>query len=96
MAKFLRKIYLISNIKYNLLLIKNNPTHLSEFLNFLNSPIIHKFTNPCDNQIIEEKQNPRLPLFKILYFIFFKNIDFGLNKKKKRAYKKKNPAKINY
>lgn len=83
-AKFLRKLYLISKVKYNILIIKKNPVYLIEFLTLLNSPIIHKFINPFGDKIIEEKKNQK-PSFKILYFIFFKNQTFVFNKQRKKG-----------
>lgn len=84
MAKFLRKLYIITKVKYNVLIIKKNPVYFLEFLSFLNSPIVHKFSNPFNDKIIEEKTN-YFSSFKILYFIFFKNQNFSFNKQKKKG-----------
>lgn len=94
MAKFLRKLIYITKIKYLFFFIRNNPLHLSDFLFFLNTPIIHKYINPENGQIIEEK-NANSPVFKITNFVFFKNIDFTLNKiRKKGRIKRKITRKI--
>nr|ASY95693.1 hypothetical protein [Paraurostyla sp.] len=77
MSKYLRKVYIVSKIKNQIILIKNNPIFL-----FLNLPIIHKFYDPLKKEIINEKKKPQFNT-KTLYFIFFKNQDYCFNKKKK-------------
>jgi hypothetical protein len=84
MAKFLRKINLLIKFKFILIIVKKIPLNLMEFLTFLNSQIIHKFQNPYGDNLIEEKINDS-PLFRIINFIFTKNIDFSNNKKKKKG-----------
>lgn len=84
MSKFIRKLFIISKIKNIILIIKKNPVFLIEILSLLNLPIAHKFTNPIDKKIIEEKNENKI-LIKILYFIFLKNIDFSLNKGPQRG-----------
>lgn len=83
-ARYLRKLYLLVHFKYSIFFIKNTPSHLSEIINILNTPIIHKFANPFSEKIMEEgllKKN----IFNINYFIFFKNIDFSSNKIRKKG-----------
>lgn len=84
MAKYMRKLFLISHIKTTSLIIKKTPVFLIEIINLLNSPIAHKFIDPVDNKIIEEDENDAL-LIKFSYFIFLQSIDFSLNKGKKRG-----------
>lgn len=84
MAKYMRKLFLISHIKNTSLIIKKTPVFLIEIINLLNSPIAHKFIDPVDNKIIEEDENDSL-LIKFSYFIFLQSIDFSLNKGKKRG-----------
>lgn len=84
MAKFIRKIFLISKIKNTILIIKKNPLFLLEMLNFFNSPIIHKFINPIENKIVEES-NDNFLWIKFLYFIFLENKNFSLNKLPKKG-----------
>lgn len=79
MAKYIRKIFLISNIKNTILVIKRNPTFLMEIINFFNSPISHKFIDPINNRIVEENDNNFIWI-KFLYFIFFENKNFSKNK----------------
>lgn len=83
-AKYLRKIFLLSRVSNLFLIVKNNPTFLLEILSFLNSPIIHKFADPIAHKIIEEK-NTDICLLKFLSFIFLKNVNFSNNKVKKKG-----------
>jgi hypothetical protein len=57
MAKCIRKIFLLSKITTAILIIKKTPSFLVEILNFINSPILHKFENPFDKSTVEEKFN---------------------------------------
>lgn len=83
-AKYLRKIFLMSRIRNTVLIAKNNPVFLLELLSFLNLPIAHKFQDPLTDETIEEKK-PIVPLIKFLYFIFLENVDFSKNKIKKKG-----------
>lgn len=56
-AKYLRKIFIMTRLKNIVLISKNTPSSLVDFLVFLNTPIVHKFQDPLTNDIIEEKQN---------------------------------------
>jgi hypothetical protein len=84
-ARYLRKLYLFIKIKYSIFHIKKTPAMLVEFLSSLNSPIIHKFSDPFTNKIIEEKPLLSKPLINVVYFIFSKNIDFSSNKIRKKG-----------
>lgn len=84
-ARYLRKLYIFSKIKYSIFFVKKLPVGFLEFLSSLNTPIIHKFNDPFTNKLVEENPNPNRPLINILYFIFFKNIDFSSNKIKKKG-----------
>ena len=84
MARYLRKIYLLSKISQTIFIIKNTPIFLPEMLNFLNSPIAHKFTDPVTQKTIDEEKTLK-PVIKALYFIFSKNKDFSKNKIKKKG-----------
>jgi len=55
-----------------------------EILNFLNSPIAHKFIDPIENKIIEES-NDNFLWIKFIYFIFLENKDFSNNKKPQKG-----------
>ena len=55
MSKYVRKLFLISNIQNTVLIIKRNPINLLEIVNLFNTPIVHKFLNPVDRKIKEEK-----------------------------------------
>lgn len=60
MAKYIRKLFLISKIKNTILIIKKTPVYLLEMLKLINSPIAHKFVNPFDKIIIEELEESPL------------------------------------
>lgn len=79
MAKYIRKIFLISRIKNTILIVKKNPVFLMEIINLFNSPIAHKFIDPVENRTIEETNNNFIWI-KFLYFIFLENKNFSNNK----------------
>ena len=79
MAKYLRKLFIISKITNIVMLIKKTPLFINELVNFLNLPIAHKFLNPIDQKVIDESSNKKLTI-KFLYFIFSENKNFSKNK----------------
>lgn len=79
MAKYIRKIFLISKIKNIILVIKKIPVFINEIINFFNTPIAHKFLNPIDGKNIEESET-NYTQFKFLYFLFIENKNFSKNK----------------
>lgn len=79
MAKYIRKIFLITKIKNTILILKRTPVFLMEIINLFNSPIAHKFINPIENKNIEESNNNFLWI-KFLYFIFIENKNYSKNK----------------
>lgn len=79
MAKYLRKLFIISKITNIVMLIKKTPLFVNELVNFLNLPIAHKFLNPIDQKVIDESSNKKLTI-KFLYFIFSENKNFSKNK----------------
>jgi len=79
MAKYIRKLFLISNIKNVMLIIKKIPLFINEIVNFFNMPIAHKFLNPIDGKNIEENEN-NFTQIKFLYFLFLNNKNFSKNK----------------
>lgn len=84
MAKYIRKIFIISKLKNSILIIKHNPLFLMEILNLFNTPIAHKFIDPVTGKVIEEAEDNSLWL-KFLYFIFLDNKDFSKNKIAKKG-----------
>lgn len=84
MAKYVRKLFLISKIRNTILIVKNNPLFLLEIINFFNTPIVHKFLDPVECRTIEESEGGFIWI-KFLYFIFLSNLDFSKNKKRKRG-----------
>lgn len=79
MAKYIRKLFLISKIKNVILMIKRIPVFINEIINFFNTPIAHKFLNPIDGKNIEENEN-NFTQIKFLYFLFLENKNFSKNK----------------
>nr|YP_010049600.1 hypothetical protein J6764_mgp10 [Halteria grandinella]QPL16005.1 hypothetical protein [Halteria grandinella] len=79
MAKYIRKVFLITKIVNTILFIKKTPKILNEIINFFNLPIAHKFLNPIENKSIEEHTNNFIWI-KFLYFIFIENKSFCKNK----------------
>lgn len=79
MAKYLRKLFIISKINNLILIIKKTPLFINELINFLNTPIAHKFINPIDHKIVDESINRTLCI-RFLYFIFTENKNFSNNK----------------
>jgi hypothetical protein len=83
-AKFLRKLFLITQLKHAILIIKKNPLFLLEMLNLFNTPVAYKFIDPTDEREIEEKPTDFL-LIKFLYFVFLENKTYTFNKQKKKG-----------
>jgi hypothetical protein len=83
-AKYLRKIFLITKIKKAILLIKKTPVFFLEMLNLFSQPIPYKFVNPVDKKLIEEKTNQK-PLVSFIYFIFLQNQSYVKNKINKKG-----------
>ncbi len=84
MAKYVRKIFLISKIKNIILVLKKIPVFINEIINFFNTPIAHKFLNPVDNKFIEESSSAPIWI-KFFYFIFIENKNFTKNKTSQRG-----------
>jgi len=79
MVKYLRKLFIISKISTLILIIKKTPLFVNELINFLNTPIAHKYINPIDQKIIDESTNKYLSI-RFFYFIFTENKNFSKNK----------------
>jgi hypothetical protein len=79
MVKYLRKLFIISKISTLILIIKKTPLFVNELINFLNTPIAHKYINPIDQKIIDESVNKYLSI-RFFYFIFTENKNFSKNK----------------
>lgn len=84
LTRYIRKLYLLVKFKYTIFFIKSLPTYLSELMNVLNTPIIHKFATPFSDKIFEDSLLHK-NIFNINYFIFLKNVDFSRNKVRKRG-----------
>jgi len=82
LIKYLRKLFLLIRIPRLVLIVKNKPVNLVEFLKLLNLEIPHKFYEPLTNrEIIDDG----LRLTKFLYFIFYKNTSYVKNKVRKKG-----------
>ena len=79
MIKYLRKLFIISKITTLILIIKKTPLFINELVNFLNTPIAHKYINPIDQRIVDESINKYLSI-RFFYFIFTENKNFSKNK----------------
>ena len=83
MAKYLRKLLIVSNITWMILVIRNNPLFLNEILQLLNEPSVHKYLNPFSKKVINEfsKRSLRKPhLFKFSYFHYIFSKFYGINR----------------
>ena len=56
----------------------------NEIINFINTPIAHKFFNPIDGKNIEE-QEFNFTQLKFLFFLFIENKNFSKNKNPKKG-----------
>ena len=93
LARYLRKMLLIVRFKNTISIIKKTPSFFLEMFNVMNSMIIHKFLNPFSKKIMIDN-DPKKNVLRSSFFIFYKNIDFAKNKKKKkRSNKTKNHKK---
>lgn len=91
LARYLRKIFVLSKLNKLHLIIKGSPIFLNEMLFSLNQRIDHKFWNPIEEKLYDETgfKNP-LTYIKISYFVFYKNQAFvPLKTKKKGRIKRK-------
>lgn len=83
MAKYLRKLLIVSDITWMVLVIRNNPLFLNEILQLLNEPSVHKYLNPFSKKVINEfsKQSLKRPhIFKFSYFHYIFTKFYGINR----------------
>jgi hypothetical protein len=66
------------------LIIKNIPVFINEIINFINTPVAHKFLNPITGKDIEE-QEFNFTQLKFLFFLFLENKKFSKNKTPKKG-----------
>lgn len=86
LAKYLRKLIVISKLQRIHLMVKGAPIFLNEILLTLNQRIDHKFINPIDNQTIDEI-SPFSPFVYVTfsYFTFYNNKAFVIVRGKKKG-----------
>lgn len=86
-ARYLRKLFLIINFKHIIFFVKKTPSLFIELFRLLNSIIVHKFINPFTRKFFFDNKDlfKNKKLLNIDFFIFYKNIDFSKNKKRKKG-----------
>jgi hypothetical protein len=83
-AKYLRKICILSKLQYFNVVVRHNPVDLVSFFTSINSPIIAPFRDPYNESLIEET-NSRKFLIKFNYFIFKDCVPYHKRKMKKKG-----------
>jgi hypothetical protein len=79
MAKYVRKLLVISRIYELILIVKRTPVFLLEIIKLLNQPIPHKFIDPLEERLIDETEKNK-KWIKFFYFVFLNNKSFVKNK----------------
>lgn len=84
LIKYLRKLLIVSNITNFYLYIKNTSAQLNKFIQLLQKPFNHTFTNPLTGEIVgEEVGRVAITRFNFPYIIFLPNRPYGFMKTKK-------------
>jgi hypothetical protein len=83
-AKYLRKFFLILQIKYIALHFSSTPILLQEIILNLTNPLIKPLKNPITLKTIDEDQ-PFQFRFTFLYFFFQKSRNFGTFKLRRKG-----------
>lgn len=92
LAKFLRKILIVSGIRDMVLYLKRPPVLLAELFRFLTRPIISPFFDPISNKtIIEDDDN--YVTFNFKYFFFLRSVSFTHMKRKQKGRLKRKISK---
>lgn len=84
MAKYLRKLLILSKINNLVLWVKSTPLFLPELLTVLNTPILHKFNNPFTGEEFQESER-NASSFRFLYFFFIKTVNYGKFKQRRKG-----------
>lgn len=78
LARYVRKLCLLSNLTQIYLIVKGIPMFLPEMLGALNQRASHKFLDPHTNVLFDETDKRVLPqIIKIPYFFFLRNEAFS-------------------
>lgn len=84
LIKYLRKLLLVSNLTNFYLYVRHTSAQLNKFLQLLQKPFNHSFTNPLTGEVVEEgAKNGQLDWFNFQYMIFLNNKPYGFMKTKK-------------
>jgi hypothetical protein len=77
MARYLRKLLLVIQVRALTLVVKKNPKFFLEFMNILYTPLTHQLTDPLTGLTFDDVRGL---VFKIPYFIFYSNKSYSFNK----------------
>jgi hypothetical protein len=84
MARYLRKVFLVTGIRRFDVVVKKAPYMLNEILNNILSPLGHSFQNPFNNRIVNENK-VRYPLIYLKLIIFQNNKPYNYMKTSSRG-----------
>jgi hypothetical protein len=84
MARYLRKVFLLTGVRRFDVIVKKSPYMLNEILNNILSPLGHSFQNPFNNRIVNENKI-RYPLIYLKFIIFQNNKPFNYMKTSSRG-----------
>ena len=86
LIRYLRKLFLLSGVRYFTLYVKQTSDQLNKILRVLQKPINHPFTDPLTGLVINEELDrsvKRSQFFHFIYIVFFKNKPYGSMRTKK-------------
>ena len=92
LAKFLRKILIVSGIRNMTLFLKRPPVLLAELFRFLTRPIISPFFDPINNKVVIEDDD-NYTTFNFKYFFFIRSVSFTSMKRKQKGRLKRKVSK---
>lgn len=84
MAKYLRKVFLLINLRSIDLFLVSAPTMLGEIIHYLFEPLQKPFTNPFTSRLIDETTF-RYKFFYINYIYMLKTTPYNYLKTKKKG-----------
>lgn len=85
-AKYLRKFFLILQLKYISIHFNSTPLLLQELITNITTPLIKPLKNPLTHKVIDEDHvSSSQPRFLFLFFFFQKSKNFGIHKFKRKG-----------
>ena len=85
-AKYLRKFFLILQLKYISIHFNSTPLLLQELITNITTPLIKPLKNPLTQKVIDEDHvSSSQPHFLFLFFFFQKSKNFGIHKFKRKG-----------